>query len=214
MRRSKIALSDILFRASGILLLLTMLTLWLVIGLYAKYTVSGSASDSASVANGLPVIELKEHKAVLDNGIYKLKDNDGKYYEEVTENEYEKVIPGVDIAKDPYITLNGVSEVDFVLYVKITEENFPAPITKDGKEIKIVTYELNDKANKLELVDDLSDTAKGIYVYKRYFDAGSVDEEIYLLKDNRLIVSQYFDGSIESNKNFKLTFEAWAEQAD
>lgn len=207
MKRSAINKNNILFRSASLLLLLTMLSLWLVIGLYAKYTVSASASNSARVADGLPAIELKEHEATLKDGIYELDEN-----KEVTENKYQRVIPGVDISKDPFIRLNGTGEVDFVMYLRVTEKDFPTYTIGSGSE-KAVTYDLTDNWLKVG-------TENGADVYQYVvdknpfaFDAGTTysDYVIKILKDDKLYVSEHYVGN---DQTFTLTFEAWLIQAD
>ena len=208
LKKWKPTVHGILPRVLGLLLALALLSIWVVGGLFAKYASPDTDRDTGRVAMDLPLPELWEHQAVLKDGVYVLNNK------RVTGNTYGKVIPGVDIAKDPFIVLSGTSEVDFELYVTVTEKNFP---TKTGTtDVKTVTYALT---NEWELVEAKSNAARGIYVYKykTYFDAGSVPTEpIYILQDNQLIVSQYFDGSTvtSADNSFSLTFTAWVVQVD
>lgn len=195
--RRRLSVHGILFYAVGGLFILTMLSFWLVCGMYAKYRVSGPGSDSGRVAAGIQ-IELKEHEAELVNGEYKLNNGEnGRTYKEVEKNTYRKVIPGVDIEKDPFVRLSGTSEVDFELYVKITRSaDFP----------DTVTYTVDDTLWK-EVPGK-----PGVYKYTSVLDSGACDgKEIYILKDNKLMVSEHYVGN---GKSFTLTFEAWVEQAD
>lgn len=175
---------DILFWMAGALLLLTLLSMRFVGGVYSKYALADSAPASARVAVGLPEIELKEHEAELVDGKYVLNDT------EVTGNTYERVIPGVDIEKDPFVRLSGGSEVSYALYISVTEsEPFP----------ERVSYELREDWEEVSGQD-------GVY---RYTGTMSGDP-IYILKNNRLTVSQdYVDGGA-----FTLSFSAWMEQLD
>ena len=191
----QLSYSNILFRTAGALLILTMLSIWLVCGLFAKYVISDYMMDSAQVAkSGIGTMELLEHEAELDNGIYKLKDN-----AEVTENTYNKVIPGVDIAKDPFVRLKINSDVAYELYIEVAKsEYFP----------DTVTYELTE--DWIEV-----DATKGVYKYKDTFEAGaSHDEKIKILKDDKLIVSEHYVGKNQNgdNQTFTLTFNAWIVQ--
>lgn len=212
------SVGTILLKASGLLLVLTVVSVCLIAGLYARYTTGYNAAASARVAVGLPNVEVKEHKAELVSGVYVLKnDKTASDYEEVTSNTYDTVIPGTDIAKDPFLRLTGASEVDYWLYVQVTEKAFPTRTVTDGngtQTVKTVTYELDPvfKAAPWTLDDDLSDEDNGVYVYKRYVDAGTAFEEpIYILKDNILTVSEHYVGT---QVTFSLTFSAWAEQVD
>lgn len=130
---SRLFLHDILFRADCILLLSVTVTIWLICGMFAKYAVTDEGSDSARAA-AFASIDVTEHRAELKNGEYRLTDD------EVKENSYNKVIPGVDIPKDPVVHLSGTPEVACMLYLKVTEDNFPTYV----KTIPTVTYQRND----------------------------------------------------------------------
>ena len=126
-KKVQISIGGIVYWTAGILLTLTMLSTWMAGGLLAKYVVSYSHHESADVASsGVEAFELWEHKANEFPG-----DNCGEYRldlnTEVTGNAYNKVLPGVDIPKDPFIrlVLSG-AEVDYTLYIKVTRSDpFP-----------------------------------------------------------------------------------------
>ncbi|MCH5192188.1 MAG: hypothetical protein J1F23_08505 [Oscillospiraceae bacterium] len=188
-KKSQHSVHNVLFWAVGSLLILTMLSTWIVSGTYAKYVISSYMLDSAKVAKtGIGSMELLEHEAELNNGIYTLTKN------EVTKNTYDRVIPGVDIAKDPFIRLDIASDVTFELYIKVVKSN-PFPDT--------VTYELTD--DWIEI-----DATNGIYKYKDAFEAGTPFKgEIGILENDELIVSEHYVCDI---KTFTLTFSAWLVQ--
>lgn len=185
--KSKNSVNRIMFWAVGIILILTMLSNWFVCGLFAKYIVSETYADAAIVAGASGQIKLLEHEADLENGEYKLNKN-----KEVTGNTYEKVIPGVDIAKDPFIVLDIDSKFTYELYVKVIKSN-PFPDT--------VTYELTED---WELVDSVN----GIYKYKKALNA-QTSTTIKILKDDKLYVSEHYVGNAQE---FTLTFSAWLVQ--
>ena len=189
-KSSQQSVSNIMFWAVGILLVFTMLSVWFVSGLYAKYVVTDSTSDSARVAEGSD-FELWEHKANLVNGIYVLDEE-----EKVLENAYEKVIPGVDIAKDPFISIDAELEVSYQLYIRVIESAyFP----------ENVTYKLTD--DWVPVNETLN-----IYKYKYVFDAGSkYKDEIQILKNDKLYVGEHYVGE---GKEFSLAFDAWMRQVD
>ena len=195
-KKSQVTVHGILFRTVGCLLFVTLLSFWLVCGLFAKYTVSGNDLDSARVAAGgsIKIVESKA-KYVQNKGEFELDIN-----EKVSANTYNKVIPGVDIPKDPFVRLVlDKAEVDYRLYMKVVKsENFP----------DTVTFEITDDWVK-------PDPDSDIYMYKTYLDAGQKydfdnGKEIHILVEDTLYVSQYYEGK----ESFSLSFEVWLQQVD
>lgn len=202
---------------------------------FAKYSNEIPFADGVSIA-GFGTLELHEHEVKETDGVYELTDKIAE-----KENKYDKVIPGVDIPKDPYIILKGKFEVSFRVYVKILEADFPKAKI-DGEEKKTVTYELaKDAIAKGESEDDeqavdalsevdseessaedfwkkdeeLTNEKNGEYVYYHEFTVGDLedlplDKPIYILKDNKITVSQYYVG----DKSFSLAVSAWVAQVD
>ena len=187
-KKSQRATHNVMYWGVGILLVLTLLSTWLVSGLFAKYVISGHIMDSATVAKtGIGTMELLEHEAKLDNGIYLLDEK-----KEVTENTYNRVIPGVDIAKDPFVKLDIDSDVTYELYIKVVKStSFP----------DTVTFELTE--DWIEI-----DATNGIYKYKNVFDT-QFKGTIKILKNDKLIVSEHYVGN---STDFTLTFSAWLVQ--
>ena len=203
----------------GCLLLCTLVSFWLVCGLFAKYTTSGVDDDTGRVAKtGVVDFRVLEHKAVNVSSVDPMKvyelldgstddridDNRGKL-EEVTGNTYETIPPGYDIPKDPFVRLElKNSEVDYYLYVKVIKPLlFP----------ETVTFELDDenwqefdaKAGIYKFIGDTDTGIRGGYI-----DAGTLERtDIYILKDNRIEVGQFYDGTL-----FTVSFEAYLVQVD
>ena len=119
---------------------------------------------------------------------------------ETTGKDY-KIIPGVDIPKDPKVTVNANSEACW-LFVKVEEEGtFVA---------NKVTYSIADGWTK-------GDGAKiPANVYYRAVDAVKNDTDFAVLKDNKIYVSEELSKSdIQSiTAQPKLTFTAYAVQKD
>lgn len=227
-----------------ILLVLTVLTSWSVSGVYAKYVDSASATDYAGVAHmGIPKFELLEHKSIdISDELDKIVGAENNYrslYEldfttTVLNNSYEKVIPGIDIPKDPFINLVlQNNEVNYELYIKVEEsENFP----------EYVMYALTDDWEK---ADENKDQTAGLYKYvgkvtgEKYgikngiFVAGTeykfeysvtknednsitkADSSIHILKGDKLKVSEHFNSEPDEKGNptkFSLTFTAYLQQ--
>ena len=194
MRKSNISVHDILFRTAGVLFILTLLSVYMLCGMYARYTTSDSYTDSARVAS-FGTIVLMEHEAVLadptESGtLYKLTDK------EVEQNTNIIALPGVNIPKDPFIRLENIGEVKCELYLKVTK----SPEFPNG-----ITYAIDSENWDLESDDGES----SVYRYIPTIEPGSNDIVIDILKDNQLTVSPDYD----SNDEFTLTFSAWLKQA-
>ena len=122
----------------------------------------------------------------------KLTENTGKDY---------KIIPGVDIPKDPKVTVNANSEACW-LFVKVEEEGtFVA---------NKVTYSIADGWTKLTGVTGVDN------VYYREVDAVTADTSFDVIKDNKVYVKDTLTKedikSITTNPT--LTFTAYAVQKD
>lgn len=119
---------------------------------------------------------------------------------ETTGNNY-KIIPGVDIEKDPKVTVKANSEACW-LFVKVEE----AGTFVNGK----VTYSI---ATGWTQGDGTNIPAN---VYYREVDAATTDLEFNVLKDNKVTVSENL--TKEDIKGItiqpKLTFTAYAVQKD
>ena len=87
-----------------------------------------------------------------------------------------KIVPGVDIAKDPVATVKAKSE-DCYLFVKLTEENWPA-FTEAGSSTRKVKYEIEDGWTKLE---------DGVYY--REVTKSDTDQKFPVLKNDQVTVS-------------------------
>lgn len=98
---------------------------------------------------------------------------------ELAENETEfKIVPGVDIAKDPVATVKAKSE-DCYLFVELTEENWPA-FTEADNTTRKVEYKIADGWTKLE---------DGVY-YREVSYNETQDQAFPVLKDNKVTVSE------------------------
>ena len=119
---------------------------------------------------------------------------------ETTGEDY-KIIPGVDIGKDPKVTVKAGSEACW-LFVKVEEEGtFVA---------NKVTYSVADGWTKGD------GTKIPANVYYRTVDAVTTDTDFAVLKDNKIYVSEELTkGDIQSiTTQPKLTFTAYAVQKD
>lgn len=91
-----------------------------------------------------------------------------------------KIVPGVNITKDPVATVKANSE-DCYLFVQLTEENWPA-FTETGSSTRKVKYEIANGWTKLK-------SENGVYVYYREVTKKDTDQPFDVLKDNKVTVS-------------------------
>lgn len=115
---------------------------------------------------------------------------------ESTGSDY-KIIPGVDIGKDPKVTVEAGSEACW-LFVKVEEEKWPelTYVNKDGKAVRKVNYDIADGWTKGD------GTSIPANVYYREVAANDADQEFPVLKDNKITVS---DTLTKKDINEKLT---------
>ena len=122
-----------------------------------------------------------------------------------TTGENYKIIPGVDITKNPKVTVKANSEACY-LFIKVKEENWPTATEADGTTKK-VNYSIG---NGWIPLDDQSG------VYYREVDTFSTDIDLYVITDNKVTVSKNLTkaevNSISGQP--KLTFTAYAVQKD
>ena len=103
----------------------------------------------------------------------------GNINAELTETKREfKIVPGVDIVKDPVATVKANSE-DCYLFVQLAEENWPTfTFTEAGSTTRKVKYEIADGWTKVE---------DGVYY--RVVTKKDTDQHFDVLKGNRVTVS-------------------------
>lgn len=117
--------------------------------------------------------------------------------ETVPAGQTAQVIPGVDIPKDPKVTVT--SNIDCYVFVRITED-----LTAS------LTWEIADGWNEL---DGVANVYWRKYDYKNAPGANSWD----VLKDNEIVVSADLSNTEMASikaKNPTMKFESWAVQYD
>ena len=132
--------------------------------------------------------------------------------EENTGSDY-KIIPGVDIEKDPLVTVLAKSEACW-LFVKVEEENWPelTYVNKDGKAVRKVNYDIADGWTKGDGTNNIPAN-----VYYREVAANDANQEFPVLKDNKITVSNTLTKiNIKdiSTTTPKLSITAYAIQKD
>ena len=155
---------------------------------YSKFLTQKALTGNVTVTSNLAKsFTLKEHKVI--------QGTDGSYTqaETVTANEVQTVsyqlIPGVDLPKDPFLTIEEKTSIPAFLYVEVVDDKLP-----DG-----VSYTLADGWTKLTDIKG----AKGgdVYVYSVKTVDGAkalvIDNTtcpagpIYILKDNTVFVTTH-----------------------
>lgn len=169
-------------RSVGMKTFVAMLALVLVIGCAVGGTVAWLVSSTNAVVNTFTYGDIN-----ITLG-------------ETTGSDYT-IIPGVDIEKNPKVTVKKDSEACW-LFVKVEEEGtFVA---------NKVTYSIADGWTKGDGKDIPAN------VYYRAVDAVKADTDFAVLKDNKIYVSEELSKSdIQSiTAQPKLTFTAYAVQKD
>lgn len=169
-------------RSVGMKTFVAMLALVLVIGCAVGGTVAWLVSSTNAVVNTFTYGDINITLT------------------ETTGNDY-KIIPGVNIDKDPKVTVKKDSEACW-LFVEVKEEGtFVA---------NKVTYSIDGGWTKGDGTKIPAD------VYYRAVDAVKADTDFAVLKDNKIYVSEELSKSdIKSiTAQPKLTFTAYAVQKD
>ena len=177
-----------------------LLALVLAIGCAVGGTLAWLISQTEPVVNTFTYgdinIELYEHE--YNAGENKLETK------KATKVDNYKIIPGVDLPKDPTVEVKANSEACW-LFVKVEEENWPAFV--DANKTKNVSYSIANDWNALQ-----GQTG----VYYRTVDATTTDTSFDVLKDNEVTVSDTLtkEDIKGINTNPTLTFTAYAVQKD
>lgn len=116
-----------------------------------------------------------------------------------------KIVPGVDIDKDPIATVKANSE-DCYLFVQLTEENWPA-FTEAGSTTRKVKYEIADGWTKLK---------DGVYY--REVTKKDTDQPFHVLQNDKVTVSNTLTkenaDAIQTADAPKLTVAVYAVQKE
>lgn len=88
-----------------------------------------------------------------------------------------KIVPGVNIAKDPVATVKAKSE-DCYLFVQLTEENWPAFTEADSTTRKV----------KYDIADGWTELEDGVY-YREVTKNDTEDQSFHVLKNDKVTVS-------------------------
>lgn len=176
-------------------LLVAALALLAIADLRAKYVTTVDLTGAVRFTADLAVdVTLLEHKAE--------RQSDGSYQlggEWVDKNTYV-VMPGVDILKDPTITITTKSAIPAYLYVEVVD-NLPSS----------VTYTLDDQWVPLTIL------GRTVYLYKYDEDYNFPDADaegkitINIIKNKVITVSHTYDPAAAAS-DFNIKFYAYLIQ--
>lgn len=179
-----------------------LLALVLAIGCAVGGTLAWLISTTAPVVNTFTYgdinIDLYEHEYIAsENKLGKSK---------VLKVDNYKIIPGVNLPKDPTVEVKANSEACW-LFVKVEEENWP-DLKETDRTTRKVNYAIAEGWIALENQTD---------VYYREVSAQKNAQEFPVLKDNKVTVSENLTKTEvdQLKKNSPtLTFTAYAVQKD
>lgn len=161
------------------------------IGIRAKYVTSVPLTGTVTIKGELADnVTLTEHKAERkSDGSYTLSETD------ITDHNEYIVMPGVDIPKDPTITIKDKSSVPAYLYVEIVD-NSPGT----------ATYELTADWDPITVAD----SARKVYFYNPALAVTTL-QNIQILRDNKIIISDQYN---PASAPFGLQFYVYMVQQD
>ena len=167
-------------------------------GIRAKYVTSVPLSGTVTIKGELADnVTLTEHEAARQaDGSYILTETI------VAENKYI-VMPGVDIPKDPTITIKDKSSVPAYLYVEIV----PSSLTPAA--VKYEMYTLGVEGDVWRRIATTDDT-RNVYVYNKDLTKAPL-QNIQILKDNKIIISEKYD---PMSAPFSLQFYVYMVQKE
>lgn len=179
-----------------------IMSITLLIGLYtigvtyAMFSVSQAIKSLVNVAE-FGIIELKEHRIELVDNKYQFTDEEINLKNgDILDYNYLK--PDMIIPKDLFVIVSGTFEVTYELYMKIIEVNFPTTIS----------YKIEDSWLQLDITQDsINNTKTKTYKYMNQIE---IDQAIYVLKDNQLVIDKYFS----EGEKFNLIIAIWIEQTN
>lgn len=193
-----------------LLIILSLLLLGMIGFVVGKYITTiekkGRVTFTAKLAEA---VILQEHTAQRQaDGSYNLVEPF------VTENTYY-LIPGLDIPKDPHIVIEEKTPIPAYLFVEVVDKLDTNLV--EGETKKPVSYSMATGWTELEGITG-ADGSK-VYYYNAVIDQDFSAYPIYILKDNKVTVSQYLrcqtadDGEDILKFNVKLVEKVGEETA-
>lgn len=192
------------FRTRLRLLVTLSLLLFCLIGFaIGKYIQTFRAEEKVTVTfsnNLADVFEVRESEATRNTttGAYTLNKS-----KPVTDEQTYVLIPGVDIEKDPYVFIDGRSEIPAELYIEIVD-------TLDEDGIRLVTYAVRSDLWEVNTTYK-PDSTGTVYKYKGTVTNGGYPYYAILANDT-VTVSQHVKGKSKDDGKDVLTIYAYLEE--
>ncbi len=166
-----------------------LLALVLLIGCAVGGTLAWLTDKTTEVKNTFTYgdinIDLKEHS--YNDATYQL--NTGNENLVTSVNNY-KIIPGVDLPKDPFVTVKAGSEKCYV-FIKVVESNWPT-FTETNSTTRKVNYSIiTTGTNAWTPLTEDKDGNKltGVYYMEVDVSKDTTDKTIQILTENKVTVS-------------------------
>ena len=178
----------------SLLLALVVVISVLVGAAVGKYIKTLSFTGTLKITAELGTITLQESKAVrMDDGRYTLVET------ETVGNTYV-LIPGLNIPKDPYITVTDKSEIDAYLFVEVVDNTNGA-----------IRWRI---AEGWTLLDGVVGKHNGsVYVYTTPLDENYKSTPIQILNKDEIEVSQYLLTKDNTDEDVLQFYAAMGEVA-
>ena len=170
----------------------------MLFGIAVGGTIAWLRDDTDPVVNTFTVgnidIDLKEHDYIQSsNSLDESK-------EVSSESEY-KMIPGIELPKDPFVTVEANSEKCWVFVT----------VTKSANFDTFMTFEMDTKWSKVE-----ENSLTTVYKYNTVVDASAAKQVLNVLKDKQVCVKDDVTktqlDAVDLNPT--LTFKAYAVQSE
>ena len=183
---------------AAILLVLTVISTRMVCSLYARYTISDTGRESAGTAAAAG-LALEEISVELYSDIADMVSADTVYtFGSGTADGMEYlVVPGMDIPKDPYISVDGKNQTPCYLYIEVIQEHVPETVSFALEEDWIL------------LADVPGRFGGDVYTYRTIIGPKEKHERIGIIEDQKLYVSQ----SYSAGDPFRIAFRGYMIQA-
>ena len=190
----------------GFLIFAVLLVSMLGGAAFGKYIYSEKLGGKVTITANLGTITLLEHEAIRDPklGSYSLGTK------EVTSNTYT-IIPGLDIPKDPFVTVDKASPIPVYVFVEVVSALNGSAVSYEVDEYHATK---NPNGKWIKIGGDGYEGKNGGTVYI-YTGGGEVPKQIanedftaYILKDNLVMVGQKLNAKDKIQANLGLTFYA------
>lgn len=189
------------FRARfRLLIVLTLLLIALTTFTVGKYITTiqkpGTVTFNAKLAENVMLVESRINRKA--DGIYETTS------ETITGAQSYTLIPGLDVPKDPHIVITGKTEIPAYLYIEIVNDTID---TYNGQSV--ITYDIAAGWSQSTRAAQHGGT---VYQYDTKLDKASAKATYYILKDNKVTVSQHIKHADTDGADL-LTFYAYLVEA-